>query len=260
MKKTLSVVTALLNQVDTVEETLESVSAIRSLGVEHIVVDGGSNDGTLDVLDRYRSSIDVMISESDRGISDAFNKGISQSSGQYVSILNGDDRFRPEIRDVLSGIRNGRYSSDILYGDVIQFDAVKGVREHCRADIGQVDRYMSVYHPAMLVKRAVYESVGVYDLGYKLAMDSDFVHRCVAHNIGFEHVGCTLAEMRLGGISHRNIGSAMYEFQKSVVSNGLSSTSKAIAYRWRQTLLHYVLSITGVRSVWASIRGRSLKN
>jgi len=98
----ISIVTAVFNNVDTIGATLESVRAQSHEDIEHIVIDGGSTDGTLEVLERYRADISLLISEPDRGIYYAMNKGLEQATGDIVGTLNGDDMYARKNNSVLA--------------------------------------------------------------------------------------------------------------------------------------------------------------
>ena len=121
----VSVITISYNSVFTIEDTIKSVLAQKDIDLEYIIVDGGSTDGTLDIINKYKNKIDKIISEPDRGIYDAMNKGIKCATGDVVGILNSDDFFKDH--NVLSKVVNffDKTRMDGIYGDIEYVDRVQ---------------------------------------------------------------------------------------------------------------------------------------
>ncbi|MBC7489088.1 MAG: glycosyltransferase [Glaciimonas sp.] len=207
----ITVITAVYNRHQTVCQALDSVLSQSYPAVESIVIDGASTDGTLAVLEPYRSRLGILISESDQGIYDALNKGIKHATGEVVGFLHADDVF--ENSEVLSKVAVAFEDPtiDAVYGDLVyvRYD-----------DIGQVIRYWKsgLYddaalargwmppHPTFYVRRSVYERLGGFDTRYRIAADYDTVLRFLAvGKIRAAYIPEVLVRMRAGGISNRSL-------------------------------------------------------
>lgn len=207
----ISVITAVYNGRDTVADSLDSTLAQTYLNVEVIVVDGGSTDGTVALLERYRSRVDTLVSERDNGIYDALNKGIRLSTGDVVGFLHADDVFASN--DALTHIAAAFEdpSVDAVYGDLVyvrrdRLDQV--VREWIAGSFTHADlkRGWMPPHPTLYVRRSVYERLGGFDLRYRIAADYDSIVRFLfVAGLKAAYVPRTLVRMRLGGISNRSL-------------------------------------------------------
>lgn len=248
----LSVVTPVLNARDTLEATLRSVLALRGASVEHIVVDGGSTDGTLEYL-RTLSYIKLH-TQTSSGISGALNEGLQLAQGVFVVALNADDVFLPPMNDVLAQLASNGAIDTIYYSDIEQFDPNTDMAVTRRADIGPIARYMSIYHPGLFVPASVYAAIGGYSMDYDVAMDCEFVHRALARGVCFERLPCVSASMRLRGKSHLDTAGAMREFERSVVAAGLQTPLLARWFRVRQTVFHHLLKYSSVQALWLALR------
>ncbi len=203
----VSIITVCLNSVSTIEDSINSVMSQTYPDIEYIVVDGASSDGTLDVIHRYRHHIHHFVTEPDRGIYDAMNKGIGLASGDVIGILNSDDVYEDEfvIQKVVEKFTESR--SDIVLGDVVWVD---------RDDLRQIRRYYSSKyfqpwklrigwmppHPATFIKSATYKQAGLYSLDYRIAADYEmFVRMFLVHGFSFARIPAILVRMRMGGIS-----------------------------------------------------------
>lgn len=207
----ISVVTAVYNSRDTVAHSLDSVLSQSHSLVESVVIDGASTDGTLDVLQRYRTRLGAFVSEPDKGIYDALNKGIRHASGEVVGFLHADDLFAHD--DVLARIAEAFADSAVeaVYGDLVYVrrDDVSRVVRYWRAgrfDEDALRRGWMPPHPTFYVRRSVYERLGLFDTRYRIAADYDLVLRFLAHGgIRAAYVSEVLISMRVGGVSNRSL-------------------------------------------------------
>ncbi len=226
----ISIITVSLNSLKTVEDTFKSVLGQSYTDVEYIVIDGGSSDGTLDVINRYAGRINHIVSEPDKGIYDAMNKGLKLATGDVIGILNADDIYAN--REVLADVAQAFCGNDagIIFGDLVYVD---------RDDVRSVKRYYSSKkfspwklrfgwmppHPATFIRKVVYEKIGTYSLDYKIAADYEmFVRMLLVGNCSFLRIPQVLVKMRMGGASTRGIGSSWLlnkEIVKSCRSNGV---------------------------------------
>jgi glycosyltransferase involved in cell wall biosynthesis len=204
----ISVVTVAFNSERTIGDTLASVASQTWPDVEHILIDGGSTDGTLRLARTKGSHLARVISEPDRGIYDAMNKGIKHASGELVAFLNGDDLYaHPDVLRRVAEIVNGT-NLDMVFGDVEFFDPQnpsKIVRRY-RSDRFRPDRLAWGWmpaHPAMFVRRALFDRVGPFALDFRIAGDYEWIARAFQRErIRYRHINESLVRMRPGGVSN----------------------------------------------------------
>ncbi len=182
-KPLISVITVVLNGEKYLEETILSVLNQTYDNVEYIIIDGGSTDGTLDIIKKYEHAIDYWVSEKDRGIYDAMNKGIILSTGEIVGIVNSDDYI---YKDTLSEVAHLLYNTgaDYTYGsvDLLNKDGiVYGTFNSLNENEIHYRKYetMPYPHQTLYVKLQVYKTLGLYNTKYKLSSDYDFVLKLI---------------------------------------------------------------------------------
>jgi len=189
----ISVVTISYNDKEALEQTIQSVILQTYDNMEYIVIDGGSTDGTVEVIKRYQSRIEHWVSEEDRGISDAFNKGILQAKdGGYILMLNAGDTFL--LEESLSSIAEYLDEEIVSFqiktprGLVLprQYSFANALKENDLTALLNYIESAHLFHQATFVKKSVYLEVGMYDLSYKIRMDLDFLLRAIKeHRVKF---------------------------------------------------------------------------
>lgn len=205
----LSIITINLNNAIGLQRTLESVSRQSGGNWELIIVDGGSSDAFLETCEKYKAIITTVISEPDRGISHAFNKGVHASKGEWVLFLNSGDCFA--FDDSVSRI----YSNMDNAFDVIQF------RVSIVSDSGEIlfiapsdksknNRYLCLPHQGTVASRRFYEKAGDYSEAFKLGMDYELFIR--KGQVKIKHCDSVITNMEAGGISQRNATSVNREW------------------------------------------------
>lgn len=225
----ISVITAVYNNRDTLAAALDTVLSQTYHAVELIVIDGGSTDGTLDVLQFYSDRLAVLVSEPDRGIYDALNKGIRLASGEVVGFLHSDDLFADV--DVLEWVANAFLDEqvDAVYGDLlyVRKDAPWRVLRYWRAGVfspGMLSRGWMLPHPTFYVRRSVYERLGGFNTSYLIAADYDCILRFLGRGgVRVAYIPEVLVKMRTGGASNRslkNIIKKSSEDLRALKSNG----------------------------------------
>lgn len=244
----LSVITPVLNAIDTLPECLASVERYLGATCEHIVVDGGSTDGCWELL--QANVFVTAFKQRSAGLSAALNEALEKATGRYIVVLNADDYFVEQIREVLDWLTRDPAPGAVLYTDITQQDPLTGRSIICHADIAQAAKYMSVYHSGLFVPRKVYAEVGRYRDDYKLAMDSNWVHRCLAAEVNFVKLSVNACTMRLRGRSHLYTFAAMREFERSVVETNLRGPVVARLFRIRQTIFHTLFKAELIQRIW----------
>jgi len=207
----VSIVTAVWNRAATIGGAIDSVAAQTHPHIEHLVIDGASTDGTLAEVEAHRSPGMVVVSETDRGIYDALNKGLACSTGEVVGLLHSDDFFADArvIERVATMFADP--AIDAVYGDldyVSASDPAKVIR-HWRAGEATPARLRRGWmppHPTLFVRRRVFETHGAYDTRYRIAADYDAVLRWFGTaGITSAYIPEVLVKMRVGGESNASL-------------------------------------------------------
>ncbi|MBT8036546.1 MAG: glycosyltransferase [Verrucomicrobiae bacterium] len=198
----ISIITAVYNAEDTIAETIQSVREGGYDHYEHIIIDGGSTDGTLDVVRSMQHDRLRWVSEKDEGIYDAMNKGIGMAGGDYIATLNADDYYVPgALEEVARAIEKSNGAS-VVHGNIMY---LKNGREmiHTPPITKRVynEIHMPSLHPATFIKSDVYERYGSYNLDYKIAADHDYLMNLYIHKEGFYYLNKVVTCMRWGGAS-----------------------------------------------------------
>jgi glycosyltransferase len=206
----ISVITAVYNNENTIEDAIKSVLSQTYSDIEYIVIDGASTDKTLDIVKKYEEKIDTIVSEKDAGIYDALNKGIQKATGDVVCFLHSDDIYANE--DVVKKVNDlfKEKQVDSVYGDLVyvkkeNVDRIvrywkSGEFEHKKLKNGWMPP-----HPTFFVKREVYEKYGGFDTNFRIAADYDTVLRFLGvQKITTTYLPEVLIKMRLGGESNKS--------------------------------------------------------
>ena len=210
-------------------QALDSVLAQQHTAETELhVIDGGSTDGTLGVLEDYREHIAGLVSEPDEGIYDAMNKGIGMSTGDVVGILNADDRYSDPhvLSDVLDVFEDE--GVDACYGNQVFVDGNDRVVRYWRSGPYRASRLYLGWmppHPTFFVRRRVYQRLGVFDTRYPIAADYEFMLRVLLkHRILVKYIDRVLVRMAVGGNSRpspANIAAGSLEVFRAWRQNGL---------------------------------------
>ncbi|BBM03885.1 glycosyltransferase family 2 protein [Microbulbifer sp. GL-2] len=206
MKK-VSIITVCYDSVDTIQDTLESVLKQDYPNIEYIIVDGGSTDGTMDIVKCYSGRISTIVSEPDRGIYDAMNKGIELASGDFVGILNSDDVYTDNrvISDIMKQLT--MTNSDCIYGDleIVAKDDLNHRLRFCSSRKFSISKFRwgwMIPHPTFFVKLSCYKRLGLYKLGYRISADFELLVRFLYLNrISSTRLPRCIVRMRQGGLA-----------------------------------------------------------
>lgn len=249
-KKTLkvSIITVVWNNKETIENAIDSVLSQTYENIEYIVVDGASNDGTVKVVQSYGDKISKFVSEPDKGLYDAMNKGIALATGDVVGILNSDDFYIDEfvVEKVIKVFEETKVDSvfaDLVFVKPDNLDKV--VRYY---DSGQFSPAKFAYgwmpaHPTFFVKRDMYKKYGVFKTDYKIAADYELLTRFMGKfKISYFYMKEPIIRMRIGGVSTSGIKSN-YILNKEIIR---ACKENDINTNWVKVLSKYPSKIRGL--------------
>lgn len=210
MPTSVSIITAVRNGAATIRDCLECVQA-QTHRAEHIVVDGASNDGTLGIVNGYRPGIAKVLSEPDRGIYDAMNKGIGLATGDVVGLLNADDFYTDERVIAKVAAAFDTMPIEALFADLVYVrpdNLNKVVRHYSGANFSLAMFAIGWMppHPTCFIRRECYLKYGLFKTDYRIAADFELLARfLVKHRVRYRYLPEVLVKMRTGGISTRNL-------------------------------------------------------
>lgn len=230
MKPLISIITPTYNSENSIIRTINSILNQNYNHIEYIIIDGGSSDATIEIATSFKekfkqkSIIFKYVSEVDRGISDAFNKGIELATGELIGIVNSDDWL--EV-DCLSNVINNIDSKHNIYcGDINIYDSTGTFLKKRKSRPSLLWFGMYVMHPTVFVNKEVYKNAR-FDISFKIAMDFDLLLRLKINGHQIKRIKKTLSNMCLGGISSDI--KKMREEEKRIMKKNLPSGTYLIA-------------------------------
>lgn len=247
----VSVITVCYNSAKTLERTLQSVSEQDYQYVEHVVIDGGSSDGTAGILAAYLPRLAHLVSEPDHGIYDAMNKGLALASGEIICFLNADDHYASP--KVLSKVARKMQACklDALMGDVGYFreGTPERIVRRYRSDRFTSERLAWGWmpaHPSLFLNKAVVQRVGKFNTNYRIAGDFEFIIRAFhGHALRCEHVPEVLVHMQTGGASTGSWRSKVLlnqEVLRACRENGLQTHMLKILSKYPAKIMEFMRS------------------
>lgn len=192
----VSVITVVYNGKLHIEQTIKSVLNQTYSNIEYIIIDGGSTDGTIEIIKRYEKQLAYWVSEPDSGIYDAMNKGIKKATGELIGILNSDDWYEP---DAISWAVNEYDKDTVVYGLIRHVLGDKRLKIY--APYPSLIIKEMIPHPTCFVPLNIYKKYGCFALEYKSCADYQFILRLFSSGVQFKLVERVLANFRLGGFS-----------------------------------------------------------
>jgi glycosyltransferase involved in cell wall biosynthesis len=244
----ISIITVTYNSAATLKDTLRSVQEQDHPDIEHILVDGASRDATVDIIKSY-PHVAKWVSEKDSGLYDAINKGINMATGDVVGILNSDDFF-PQT-DVISLIAKTfeEKKCDAVYGDIafVRPERLDKIIRLYSSRKFTPKRFAYGYmpaHPSFYVRKACYDSMGLYKYDYKIAADYELLMRFIyKHGISHAYIPEILVYMRTGGVSNKNILSR-YTLNKEIIrackENGVTTNMAILSFKYLNKIFEYI--------------------
>ena len=193
----ITVITVCYNAIETIEQTINSVINQNYYNLEYIIIDGGSTDGTVEIIKKYTEKISYWISEPDKGIYDAMNKGVAKASGDYVAFINADDWYENNILNELDIYFKKQY--DLIYGIIKLYNKNTFLYAH-GASMNNIKKEM-IAHPSTFIKKDIFEELGGYNLNYKYVADYELMLRLAIKGGKFMFVDKIIANFRLNGAS-----------------------------------------------------------
>jgi glycosyltransferase involved in cell wall biosynthesis len=218
----ITIITVVFNGEKYLEETIQSVINQSYDNVEYIIIDGGSTDGTFDIIKKYENKIDYWVSEKDRGIGDAFNKGLMLSSGDWLGIINSDDWYESDIFSAVSKLINC-CQYDVIHGNVRYWLDEKNSYVFS-SSYKHMTQFMSIKHASVFVKKKIYQRFGNFSINYRIAMDYELLLRFIKNNVVFYNSNKVVANFRGGGISEKNAVNGLKEVYRAQEFHGVNNS------------------------------------
>jgi len=228
----ISMITVSLNSEKTIEQTIKSVLEQDYANLEYIIIDGGSTDRTLEIVNQYKSKIDVIVSEKDNGISDAFNKGIRRATGDVIGIINSDDTL---LHDALQAVAdNYDDETDVYRGNIIFYNPQTGFtcREIPSMKFPKLPFFIHVAHQGTFVAKKAYDKYGVYDEKIKYSMDLDFLMRVYLAKGKMKKIDFDMATFRQGNTTADALKKKKQEFFYFLEKNGCNKLQSHFYYAY----------------------------
>ncbi|MBT1705343.1 glycosyltransferase family 2 protein [Chryseosolibacter indicus] len=237
----VSLITVSYNSAATIEDTIKSVVSQDYKDIEYIIVDGKSKDNTVNIIKSYDSNISKWISEPDKGIYDAMNKGLKMTSGEVVGMLNSDDYYFDNhiISKVADAFEDP--SVDAVFGNliVVDPDRLDKIVRLYSAKKWHPEKFAKGFmppHPTFFVRRKYYEQFGLFKTDYKIASDYELLIRFLyVHKLKYKYLPFTMVVMRQGGVSSSGIKSNIIlnkEIKRACLENGLKTNLPLIYMKY----------------------------
>ncbi|SHG94033.1 glycosyltransferase family 2 protein [Flavobacterium defluvii] len=235
----ISIITVCYNSASTIEKTIQSVASQRYQNIEYIIVDGNSKDNTIDIIKKYENNITKWISEPDKGLYDAMNKGLALATGDLIGILNSDDTFYSVnvIEEIAKFHENNNIDASV--GNIIQHKEDGKVVRMYSSKFWSPEKLRIGFmppHPSIFFERKLFSKFGNYELGFKIGADYELITRFfLKNNISWKYSNITTTAMLVGGLS--SSGSSSYklitkEIQKALKMNQLEFSPFKIKMRF----------------------------
>jgi glycosyltransferase involved in cell wall biosynthesis len=224
----ISIITACFNSAATIRDTIESVLSQDYAEIEYIIIDGGSSDKTLEIVNEYKSRISKIISEKDEGIYFALNKGISLATGAVIGILHADDLYTGNF--VISTVMEKIREADAVYSDLqyVDRDITTTIKRQWKSGEYRPGMFRKGWmppHPTFFLRKEIYDQYGVFNTTFRTAADYELMLRMIhKHQIKLAYIPFVLVKMRVGGVSNKSLKNrlkANREDKRAWLINGL---------------------------------------
>lgn len=255
----ISVITISYNSENTIERTFQSVLTQSYRPLEYVLVDGGSKDGTIALIEKYIPQFEAVginvnfKSEPDKGISDAFNKGILRATGGIIGIINSDDQLAENALTYISDTFTAE--TDVVCGDCLWIDEANGLKyiRKSKMKLEKLKYEMVLMHPTCFVRKSAYEKYGLFDVQLKCVMDKDLLARFYKNGVKFAYVPKVIAIMSAGGVSDANADRVFREGIEVAVRNGVPRWKALVRNRYKMIRLKVINFVKHHKKVWVII-------
>ncbi len=245
----VSIITISYNSAETIEDTIKSVVSQDYSNIEYIIIDGASKDATLSIVDKYKDKIAKVISEKDKGIYDAMNKGVQNATGDIIGILNSDDYYYDTavISEVVRLFELEK--TDGLYADLVYVDRTDSdkIIRYWKSGNYKPGKFLQGWmppHPTFFVKKEVYQNFGLYNTELRSAADYEYMLRVIhKHGISLTYMPRILTKMRVGGMSNvslKNRWRANMEDRRAWKMNGVKPRWYTLTVKPLSKLLQFL--------------------
>lgn len=216
----VTVVTAVLNGGEKFEKAIKSVIAQSYINIEYVVIDGGSADRTLEIIEKYNSFIAFRSSGPDAGIYDAWNKALLEAKGEWVIFLGADDELLPDaVSDLIDSAKSSNWNVDFISGKAALWDGTSVINVFGRPwSWKRMRSYMCVAHTGAMHRRSLFSDVGIFDPTFRIAGDYDWLLRA-GPGIRVNFIDKVLVQMGAGGLSNAN-PAVFREARRAKIKNG----------------------------------------
>ncbi len=238
-KPLVSIITVVYNGELTIEKCIQSVQNQSYGNVEHIIIDGGSTDKTVEIIKKYNDVIYYWTSEPDKGIYDAMNKGLKIAQGDFIAILNADDYYLPNAIE-LSMQEIEETNSDYSFAEARYINSKDKIRPIFPLEQNKIYQEMFYPHVSAVISKKIYDEVGYFDTNFKIAGDHDMALRIHLKNYKYCYVPEVIAELERGGVSSSNESNK--ESLAVVVKNGKNKVGAYLTY-YKQVMKVYLIRL-----------------
>ena len=216
--KLISIISVVKNGGSYLEKTINKIINQKNIDFEYIVIDGGSKDGSLDLIEKHTERINYFISQPDSGVYQAMNKGIKNASGEYLLFLNSGDHLANE--HLIAEVVNELTEIDIIYGNLFLIENESKSWTAVYPPVLSFQYFMewSLPHPGSFIKRSVFVMVGFYDETIKIVSDWKFFMDAICrYNVSYKHIDKTIAIFYLDGLSSLVKNESILQNEKSAI-------------------------------------------
>ena len=231
MKPKISIITISYNSEKTIERAIKSIINQEYENLEYIVIDGGSKDHTVGIIEKYGYAISKWVSERDDGISDAFNKGIKLATGDIVGIINSDDGLEPNALNTLAEYYDE--TIDVYRGNIFFWNEDTGnkIREIPSMTFNYSGLGLRFCHQGTFVSKRAYECYGMFNKEYKYNMDFDLLLRFQNKGAKFKYINADMAYFTMGGITFSKFSKSQMKEWETIIRNNGASLLDVYLYR-----------------------------
>lgn len=243
----ISIITVSYNSAKTIEETLKSVQNQTYKNIEYIVIDGASKDNTTGIIQKYEEVISYWVSEPDKGLYDAINRGIQKATGDFVGIINSDDVFyENDTIEKIAKYLTENPDLDAVTGDIVQHKNNRIIRKYSSKDWSPEKLKMGSMppHPSIFIKTKLFQQLGYYREDYNIGADYELIIRYFLKNkISYKYSGIITTSMAVGGASSSGLKSYKLitkEIKKAFQQNDIKYNALKVRFRFFWKILGYI--------------------